>query len=336
MRSRTLALLIFGFLISALSGQAQVNRVAQSGMTFLAIDVGARPVAMGGSFICMDGDANALFWNPAGIARIRGIEFVLNETSWFADMKEYSLGLTYSMGKYGVVGLGFLIMDNPDVHVTTIRYAGGEKWEDQGFQDIIDQHVLGISYARQITDRFSVGGQVKWVHEDLGTWEYEPRAEGDLDSSFVAKKNVLAYDFGTQYYAGFRDLRVALSIRNFAPRTRYQLEYFELPLIFSLGMAMDVLSIFMPDDKVHSLTLSVDAIHPRDYSERVQIGGEYWFADMVALRAGYKFNHDLESFAGGIGVKKSLGTCTVRVDYSYSQFGGIFDDVHRLSFGFSR
>ncbi|MCK4446640.1 MAG: hypothetical protein KAW56_06120, partial [Candidatus Marinimicrobia bacterium] len=58
--------------------------------------------------------------------------------------------------------------------------------------------------------------------------------------------------------------------------------------------------------------------------------------DVLALRAGYKFNHDLESFAGGIGIKKSLGSFTTKVDYSYSEFGGIFSSVHRFSFGISK
>lgn len=336
MKIRILILLIFGLLILCLSVQAQVKRVAQSGMTFLDIDIGARPAAMGGSFICMDEDANAMFWNPAGIARIRGLDFVVNQTSWFADMKEYSLGLTYGMDKYGAVGVSFLIMDNPDVHVTSIKHAGGERWVDEGFQDLIHQHALGICYAKQLTDRFSVGGQVKWVHEDLGSFDYEPRARADTDSSFSAKKDLVAFDFGTQYYAGFRDLRVALSICHFAPRNRYQLDYFETPINFRFGIAMDIFSIFMEENNMHSLTLCVDAIHPRDYSEKIQIGAEYGLGDLLTLRAGYKFNHDLESFAGGIGVRKKLSTITVKIDYAYSAFGGIFDDIHRVSFGISK
>jgi hypothetical protein len=329
-------LLISGFLVSSFLVFGQTNRVAQSGMTFLDIDIGARPAAMGGSFICMDQDVNTLFWNPAGIARMKGFEFSVNETSWFADMKEYALGMVFGTHKYGSIGLSFLIIDNPDVHVTTISYGGGEKWEDEGFQDIIHQHALGITYAKQISDLFSVGGQVKWVHEDLGSFQYEPRARADTDSGFSARKNLIAYDFGTQYYTGFKDLRVALSIRHFAPRNRYQLDYFEPPVNFRFGIAMNILSIFIPDDDLHSLTLCVDAIHPRDFSERVQIGCEYWFGHFFALRAGYKFNHDLESFAGGIGVRKKLGTLNIKIDYAYSAFGGIFDDIQRISFGISK
>ena len=45
------------------------KKLAQATMTFLNIEVGARAVGMGGSFISMDNDATSLFWNPAGIAK---------------------------------------------------------------------------------------------------------------------------------------------------------------------------------------------------------------------------------------------------------------------------
>jgi long-subunit fatty acid transport protein len=312
-------------------------------MTFLGIDVGARPAAMGGSFVCMDGDANALFWNPAGIANISGPELVANMTTWLADMKEHSFGLVYSLDRYGTVGISFLIMDNPQVHV--VQFRGAHDWIDEGYQDLIHQHALGFAYAKQITDQFAIGGQIKWAHEDLGTFDYEDKmATEEVDglvralqvNDWQAKKDVLVFEFGTQYYTGYKDLRLGLAIRNFAPRTRYQVEYFELPLTFTLGMAIDLLSTFMAEEHTHKLTLSIDAIHPRDYSERIQIGGEYWYRDVVALRAGYKFNNDLESVAAGVGVKKTMGSFLLRLDYTYSAIGGIFSDVHRLSFGISK
>jgi hypothetical protein len=321
---------------------SQVDRVAQSGMTFLSIDVGARAAAMGGSYICMDGDANALFWNPAGISTVRKFDFVAHTTSWLAEIKEHTIGLVYGTDRYGAVGISFLAMDNPAVHIT--QFTTGEDWVDLGYQDVVKQFALGLTYAKGITDRFSVGGQIKWAHEDLGTYSYMDRSATEVVdglerplqvNNWEAKKDVLVYEFGTFYYTGYQDLRLALSIRNFAPRTRYQLEYFELPLIFSLGMAMNVLSPLVSDAHNHVLTLCINAAQSRDYSERLQIGGEYWYQDIIAFRAGYKFNYDLESFAAGIGLKKNLGSFQGRIDYAYSSTESIFSSVHRFSFGIS-
>ncbi|UCH62106.1 MAG: PorV/PorQ family protein [Fidelibacterota bacterium] len=326
-----IARLMCGLLVVSLPLTAQVKRVGQSGMTFLDIDVGARPAATGGSFAATGGDVNSLFWNPAGIGAVRGLGFVGNQTAWLADMQMHSIGVAFGTDTYGVLGLSFLSMDNPDVRVTT--FIGGERWEDQGFQDLIRQFALGIAYARQITNIFSVGGQVKWAHEDFGAFDYQDRRTGEQEADWEAKKDVIAFDFGTLYYTGFRDLRVALSVRNFSPRTRYQLEYFELPLTYRLGLALDVISVFRPETFRHSLTFSVDAISPRDFSERLQLGCEYWYREVLALRAGYKFNHDLESFATGFGIRQQLWKSTVLIDYAYSPIGGIFQDVHRFTLG---
>ncbi|UCH10461.1 MAG: PorV/PorQ family protein, partial [Fidelibacterota bacterium] len=313
---------------------AQMKRVGQSGMTFLDIDVGARPAATGGSFAATAGDVNALFWNPAGIATQRGFAFAGNHTAWLADMQMQSFGISYGTANAGVIGFSLLSMDNPDVRVTT--FVGGERWEDQGFQDLIRQFAVGVAYARQITNLFSVGGQIKWAHEDFGAFDYQDRRTGDQITGWKASKDVLAVDFGTLYYAGFRDLRLALSIRNFSPRTRYQLDYFELPLTFRLAMALDIISVFRPEPGRHSLTLSVDAISPRDFTERLQVGGEYWYREVLALRFGYKFDHDLESYAAGFGVRQRLAGLVLLIDYAYSPVGGIFQDVHRFTFGLTQ
>jgi len=320
----------------------QVSRVAQSGMTFLAIDVGARPAAMGGSFICTDNTANSLFWNPAGIAAVRKFDVDVSTTSWLADMKEHALGIVYGTELFGSVGISLIVMENPSIRI--VQFTQGEDWIDLGFQDFVKQHALGVAYAKEITDRFAIGGQIKWAHEDLGTYDYMDRKATEVIDGFEqplqvnnweAKKDVIVFEFGTIYYTGYQDLRLALSIRNFAPRTRYQLEYFELPLNFSLGMAMNVFSTLLPESKDHILTISIDAVQPRDYSDKIHIGSEYWYDDQIALRAGYKFNSDLESFAAGIGVKKSFGSFTARLDYSYSPIDSIFETVHRFSFGIS-
>jgi hypothetical protein len=302
-------------------------------MTFLDIDIGARPAARGGSFVAQGGTVDALFWNPAGIGTLRGLSFVGSQAAWLADIDVYAFGMAFGTSRFGTIGLSLVSLDNPDVRVTS--FVGGERWEDQGFQDIIRQFALGFTYAKQITDLFSVGGQVKWAHEDLGTFDYVDRLSGEQTTGWQAKMDAITFDFGTLYNTGFRGLRLALSIRNFAPRSRYQLEYFDLPLSFRLGMAVNVISVIWPEADGHVLNLSMDTISPRDFSERMQLGCEYWYRQMFALRAGYKFHHDLEGFATGVGIRQDIGKVAVSMDYAYSLAGGFFQDIHRLSLSVS-
>jgi hypothetical protein len=125
---------------------------------------------------------------------------------------------------------------------------------------------------------------------------------------------------------------MGLHIRNFSREITYQKFGFQLPLTFKIGAAMDIMDIFQDESGIHSLEVAVDAIHPRDFSERINLGAEYWYNNMVALRCGYKFNHDVEGFSAGIGLKQKLGETQISVDYSFNK-NDYLDDVSRFSVG---
>ncbi len=58
---------------------------------------------------------------------------------------------------------------------------------------------------------------------------------------------------------------------------------YPLPLTFRIGLAIDPIDI--PD---HKFTLALDASHPSDNAEFVNMGAEYTLFNTIALRAGYK------------------------------------------------
>ncbi len=122
-----------------------------------------------------------------------------------------------------------------------------------------------------------------------------------------------------------------MSVRNFSPQIKFQEEAFELPLTFRIGVAMDLFD-FVGGLSNQSLVLGIDALHPRDYSERIHVGAEYMYSDLIALRAGYKFNYDEEGLNLGFGLKYGIGGVNVKFDYSYTSFG-IFDGVNRFTIG---
>lgn len=83
----------------------------------------------------------------------------------------------------------------------------------------------------------------------------------------------------------------------------------------------------------HRLTVSATAIHPRDYSERLHLGAEYWLFNTFALRGGYKFNYDQEGLSAGIGIKRGISGFNVKFDYSFTDMGSYLGSVHRISVG---
>jgi len=308
------------------SSHAAVKKLAQTGLQFLKVDVGARAAAMGGAFMMVGDDANAMFYNPGGIAFIqKDYDFFAARTEWIADISYTAGGLVKNFGNWGHVGVNLTTCEYGDFIGT--RVAATEKgFVETGMLDI-GAYAVGVTYAKTLTNKFTVGGQIKYAAQHLGE---NLLANGETIENKVSG---LAYDFGTIFYPGFKSFRMGMSIRNFSPQFKYQNTAFELPLKFTIGFAMDVLD-FLGEHNNNSLLIAFDAIHPRDYPERIHLGGEYLFMDMVALRAGYKFNYDEEGLTGGVGFKSNFGGLDIKVDYSYSDFG-IFNAVNRFSMGLS-
>jgi len=307
--------------------------LGQSTMTFLKIDPVARSVGMGEASTCMDKDVNALFHNPAGIASVSGGAISLNHTQYIADMKIYGLAAVYNHSLFGSFGASFLYMDNGEF--TQTIPDGSEKGYHFGDSFTANQFAVGIGYGRQITDKFSIGGQVKYAYQDLGPANIIEQTVEAIDTltNTESKEGVFALDFGTIYYTGFKDLRVAMSFRNFGPSVQYSYESFQIPLLLRIGIAMNVLSLFS-DMEGQSLEMAVEASRPNDYSERINVGCEYGFQDLFYVRAGYRFNYDEGDLSIGFGFSPTVTNLNLRFDYAYTDYGDILGAVHRISFGF--
>jgi hypothetical protein len=168
----------------------------------------------------------------------------------------------------------------------------------------VSEYEVGIGYATRITDRFFIGGQVKFANQDLGESQVWQHLNTDFERTSVRKNetSVTAYDFGTFYDFGFQNIRIGMSVQNFANQP--------LPLTFQFGAAIDLNQLVTSENKNHLLTLSIGALHPKDYSERLHFGLEYVYKETLALRGGYKHNYDEESVTGGAGLRtmvKGLG-----------------------------
>lgn len=319
--------LFFIFCFTVTSQAENLKKIAQTGMKWLSIPVGARAAGMGGAYTAMADDITAIFWNPAGIALTTGGHAFLSQTRWIADINLNSAALTYQYQNWGVFGLSFLSMDWGTLHGTQLANNAAGYEETGNFSP--SDWALGFSYAKRISDAFALGGNVKYLYEKLGEGNVETN---DVISKYTAQMNVFALDVGTYYYTGFKDLRFAMSFQNFSSERKYRAEHFPLPLTFKFGVAMDVFK-FMAEESDHHVMFAADAVHPRDYSERMQFGLEYSYRYIVFLRGGYKTNYDEEDLSLGGGLHYGLGGIALTLDYSYIQFKN-FDAVQMFSFDF--
>ena len=213
---------------------------------------------------------------------------------------------------------------------------------EKGYSDVLDwgmptSYMAGISYGKELSDKFAVGGTIKYASQDLGS-SYVPMETIELEDgrdSIVAGtqeyiKGVLAFDFGTIYKTGFKSLAFGMSIRNFASEQKYEKESFQLPLMFRIGISMNLMDFFDSVNDINKFQLSIDAVHPRSFPEYLSIGGEYIFDEMLFLRLGYITSQSDYSYSVGAGINYS----GVSVNYSYTPFE-TFNDVSRFTVGFA-
>ena len=301
-----------------------IERVGQSGWQFLKINGDARQAAIGGAFGALGGgDANAVFGNPAGLAYVEGVDVAFNRSEWVADIGHSSVSVAKDVGTLGVVGLSVASLNYGDMAETINSPIQGEGRTEAvvtgntfGASDL----AAGVSYARQITDRLAIGGSARYIREQIAD---------------VSMSN-WSLDVGTNFYTGFRSLRLAFAARNFGPDSRF-LDYSEelqseavdvrMPVEFRFGTAMD---FFEGSDNV--LTLSTTAYQPNDGRPKVDAGAEYVYADLLALRGGYRFNYDEQNFTFGAGLNYTVDDYAGRVDYAYRGFGGL-GQAHTFTVG---
>jgi hypothetical protein len=335
---KMITILVTGLLIgwlSVSSGFAQENKkLAQTSFQFLSVISDARAAAMAEAMTSLQIGSSALFFNPAGMANMtKFVDLTASTNQWIADITHntFSLALSPARGKYGVFGFSLQSVDYGDFYGTRV-----DKTTDLGYVDTdifeLTSFAVGVGYAKQLTDRFSVGGQVRWVRQDLGE-SVIPEISTELDTSAVTVSNELsplAFDFGTQFWTGFKSLVFGMSVRNFSKEIKYVEEGFQLPLVFNLGISMNLMD-FMEDTPLNqSLYFSIDASHFRSHPEQIKFGFDYQVLNALSLRSGYITNNDESGFSFGIGVSYFGLT----FDYSYTPYG-VFDKVQRMTARFS-
>jgi hypothetical protein len=290
---------------------------------------------MGDAMTSISGYSGALSHNPATMADMPSLlNANASVNSYIADIKYLSVNAIISpwSGDYGVLGLSFQSVDYGDV-LGTMVWNNGKGYLDTGVMEP-SALALGVGYAKMISERFSVGAQVKFVYQSLG------KSSVPVGNVVTTKQNVaktVAFDFGTNFKTGIKSLAFGMSVRNFSKEVTYEQESFELPLLFSIGISANVLDFFEVPPSQQSLLISCDATHPRSHPEQLKIGAEYQFMKLIALRGGYITGEDEDGITFGLGVTSSgLGVtfANFAVDYSYTPYG-VFNHIQKFTVSFS-
>lgn len=325
-------------------------RVGTTVANFLEIGYGSMAGAMGDAHAAVDnGDISSTYWNPASLGyRDKNEAFVLVQP-WVADMNTSSAAISYVEPSLGTFAGSVIIMNYGTEDVTTIANPNGtgEKYDGMDF-------CLSLSYGRKLVDWFSFGFSAKYISTQI--W-HETASAVAMDLGAIVNTKFFAWtdkpgdglnigmsisNYGTRLTYDGIDLKQSVDIApdengNYANvPARYELDDGELPLIFRLGV-----SIYPYKSEMHSLQLAIDALHPNNNSESINIGCQYIFNmpsyGQLFIRGGYKGLFMDQSDYGlslGFGVLlKMFGNQSVKFDYAYRDHN-ILGNINSFSVGF--
>ena len=328
--------LLFSALLFLINFTFSQSKVGTTAAPFLGISIGPKAIGMGSAFVAVANDASALYWNPSGISRVMKTQFLASHTSWLVGSNINWVGVSMNFDNVNSIGISFTQLDYGEDNVTTVLSpeGTGERWTAMDMS-------IGLSYARNLTDRFSIGGTVKYINQQI----------------YNESASAFAVDVGLLYITEFNDLKIGMSISNFGSDMKMdgkdlirridldpsstginktipselKTDSWTLPLLFRVGIAMDVLKY---EDIV--VTTAIDAFRPSDNNSSVNIGMEFAWNNIFFARAGYKnlfLDNSEEGLNFGGGLKYNfMETSFVHVDYAYTAFGK-FNNLHTFSLG---
>ena len=320
------------FLSQILMAQQNFAKVGTSGAHFIMISPDAKYAAMASSGAGMiNNTVSSVFYNPASLVHISSKGAVFSKVNWFADIDFTALAIGMQT-KYGALGVNVKSLNSGDILETTVDESFGTG-NFYSWNDIL----ISFSGAKAFTDQFSFGMNFGYLQQSV--------------SLYGLTASAMLVDLGALYKTGFRSLSLGMAVRNFGPELDFRKEGadavfedynngepllekesyrpFHMPLSFQVGLTY----IFLEENPTHRLLMSVDGVHPNDSDERLNVGLEYSFMNLLYLRAGVFSNHDSGRYMGGFGIDLSkYFNPKIQIDYAISDYS-LIGTVSQLSLG---
>ena len=276
----------------------------------------------------------------AGMASVDNMELSTTYINWLLDAQQGAFSFALEKRNFGAIGIQVQYVDFGEFEETTnqrpyISDPNNPGLTGRTFRPF--SYLVGLSYARYLTDKFSLGLSVKYAHESLFNGQ---RVTAQVRQGVFEEVDTwasgLLFDFGIRYNTGFRSVYIGSAVQNFGADVKYAKESNPVPLLFRFGVGADVIGekgLIPSGFKNSRLSVASDIFHPNDYAQQIHVGVEYEYGSMFALRGGYKFNYDYDGFTFGAGIRHSMEGLALSADYSYGDMGVYLENVQRISIG---
>ena len=288
---RTSVLLLGPFLFAQLA--ASIAAYGQTTPRFagdpLLLGAGARALGMGNAFVPVSDDATAVYWNPAGLARLKRNETQVQHAERFGGTVRHDVVTVAGPSAVGGFGIGFLRLDVEGIKLTTLedpsRSLSSENRAVVSSEVGASDTSFHLCYGRAVRPGIYLGTTLKLIRRDLAAGDGSGYGI-DIGALYVP---VPAWSFG-------------LTVRN-ATRTRIRFDTGStdrIPPSVWIGGAYRVRS-----RSLHGRLLLAASIHLLEEDsglenlEGVQLGGEYVYRERLAFRFGTNGSH----WTAGAGVR---------------------------------
>lgn len=314
------------------------DRAGTSAAPELLIPVGARDIALGGASIANSSGIEAIHWNPAGLTWAEADANTMFSTmSYLADMRVNYLAVSGRFGDMGSIAIHLKALDIGDIPITTEQQPDGT-----GGTFTPTFFTLGVTYARNLTDRIALGTTLNYVSNEMN----RVNATG---TSFSA---------GLQYMdlGDIEGLDIGVAVKNIGTHMRFegpgllnrgelssadrgssfydvQASAADLPSTFEIGLGYEY-----PVTEVGAVNVSTLFQHNNYNFDNYKLGLEYVHDNFLYIRGGFDYSVDdgddeyLFGSSAGLGVQFDIGQMKgVRLDYAYTQ-ADYFDALNTFTF----
>lgn len=299
------------------------NRTGTGGSPQLLVPTGARDLAMGGATISTTSGIEALFWNPAGIAKSKtGASIMFSHMSYIAD-----IGVDYGAASANFEGIGTIALSIKSLSIGEMLVTTTQDPDGTGQTYSPQFFIAGATFAKQLSDRISVGVTANLVSERIA----EASAGG------------VAFNVGVMYenLGSVNGLSLGVAVKNVGPQMKYdgpglyaqgtvpgqnrsanllkiEAAPYELPSTIEFGLGYH----YSFSDN-NSLQLSGTFQNNNFSGDEYKGGVEYGYNNNFFLRAGYtgspssQTDDYLYGFTAGAGVSYDFEGTQVAFDYAF-------------------
>lgn len=282
-------------------GLAGAQRPATEGALFLLLPIGARAVGEGQAVVADEPGSEAVWWNPAAIARGGKRELAIHHSQTIIA-KGDAVTLVIPSALLGVLAIG----------ANVVNYGRQEITDTVGSRGIlIPQNLVYVAtYATPIAKRFAAGISYKIVQLRLD-------CSGGCSGVPTVSASSSALDAGVQArLTGILPVTLGMAVRNVGPRLQVndRDQSDPLPTRMQAGVSVDVPNVdgVPPEVKVRVLGDVLSDLHFNAPSPR--FGLSVGYRELAFFRTGYLFDRgDGEGDGPSLGFGVTSGTLVIDI-----------------------